>query len=74
MTKTQGWLIVIILFVGVVLFMIRNSNESKSAVNRAVADDNICYDNFRNSLATEQESVAKVALDKCLEQSRLKNL
>ena len=74
MTKTQAWLLIVGVFILIALFMIRNSNESKSAVNRAVADDTICYDNFRNSLATEQESVAKVALDKCLEQSRLKNL
>lgn len=74
MTKTQGWAVVVLLIVLIGMFMIRNSNESDRAVNRAVADDTICYNTFRETYATLGEATTKKNLDDCLKQSALKNL
>lgn len=74
MTKGQSWLLIIGVFILIALFMIHNSNESQSAVNRAVADDTICYDNYKKSYYVLEKSILEKNLQDCLEQSRLRNL
>lgn len=49
MTKTQAWIVIGLLVALVALWLIHNSNEAQSTVNRTVGCDSICYDKYTAS-------------------------
>jgi hypothetical protein len=67
MTKTQGWVIIILLFVVVAMFMSRNVNDAKESQNKVNACMNNCNANIilktNEDIPVLQSCVNKCATD-----------